>query len=310
MTRPGFGDAVQRHIEVDRKAHNADVDEARLPLKTSVGAIGVFDSGLGGLTVLRHLHQQLPHYDYLYLGDQARVPYGTRSFETVLRYTREGVSELFSRGCALVILACNTASAKALRSLQQEWLPSVAPDRRILGVLRPSTEEAGNFTRNGHLGILATPGTVLSNSYPIEIGHFFPKMNITQLACPLWVPLVEAGELDSNGTHFFVARDLQNLFQLDPQIDAVLLACTHYPLLMDVIRQHLPADISVIEQGPLIAEKLKNYLDRHPEIQSRCTTNGSMRFLTTDKAAGFWAKAALFGMHIDPHQVEEVHHFL
>jgi len=284
--------------------------EDQANLKTDVGPIGVFDSGLGGLTVLRQLHLRLPQYDYLYLGDQARVPYGTRSFETVLRYTREGVSELFSRGCTLVILACNTASAKALRSLQQQWLPDVAPDRRILGVLRPSTEEAGNFTRNGHLGILATPGTVLSDSYPKEIGRFFPNVHVTQRACPLWVPLVEAGELDSEGTRYFVSRDLQCLFQSDPKIDAVLLACTHYPLLMDVVRQHVPNGVAVIEQGPLIAEKLQSYLERHPGIRSRCTTNGTMRYLTTDKSEGFCEKASLFGMLIDPHQVEEVHHFL
>jgi glutamate racemase len=280
------------------------------PLQSGAGPIGVFDSGLGGLTVLRHLIRRLPQFDYLYLGDQARVPYGTRSFETVLRFTREGVSELFYRGCSLVILACNTASAKALRSLQQEWLPGVDPDRRILGVLRPSTEEAGNFTRNGHLGILATPGTVLSESYPIEIGHFFPEINVTQLACPLWVPLVEAGELDTEGTHYFVAQDLKRLFQSDPQIDAVLLACTHYPLLMDLIRRYVPKGVAVIEQGPLIAEKLQSYLERHPGIRSLCTTNGSLRYLTTDKRDGFCGKAGLFGMHIDPGQVEEVHHFL
>lgn len=284
--------------------------EDSLRRNAAAGPIGVFDSGLGGLTVLRHLNQHLPEYDYLYLGDQARVPYGTRSFETVLRYTREGVTELFRRGCSLVILACNTASAKALRSLQQEWLPSVAPERRILGVIRPTTEDAGLFTRNGHLGILATPGTIQSNSYPIEMGHFYPEINVTQLACPLWVPLVEAGELDSEGTHYFVARDLQHLFQLDPQIDAVLLACTHYPLLMDVVRQHVPTGVSIIEQGPLIAEKLKNYLDRHPEIRSRCTTNASLRYLTTDKRVGFCDKTSLFGMHINLQEVEEVHHFL
>ncbi|MBM3919166.1 MAG: glutamate racemase [Sphingomonadales bacterium] len=284
--------------------------DGQIPPAPAAGPIGVFDSGLGGLTVLRHLTRRQPLFDYLYLGDQARVPYGTRSFETVLRYTREGVSELFSRGCALVILACNTASAKALRSLQQEWLPTVAPDRKILGVLRPSTEEAGNFTRSGHLGILATPGTVISNSYPIEIGHFFPELTVTQHACPLWVPLVEVGELDSDGTRYFVDRDLRRLFDADPRIDAVLLACTHYPLLIDVIRRHAPNGVSIIEQGPLIAEKLNTYLERHPEIRSRCTTAGRVRYLTTDKREGFCEKASLFGMHIDPNQVEEVHHFL
>ncbi|MFZ9940266.1 MAG: glutamate racemase [Bacteroidia bacterium] len=274
------------------------------------GPIGVFDSGLGGLTILNQLTKRLPQFDYLYLGDQARVPYGTRSFETVLRYTKEGVTELFSRGCALVILACNTASAKALRSLQQEWLPAAAPDRRILGVLRPSTEEAGHFTHSGHLGILATPGTVLSNSYPIEISHFFPKLAVSQLACPLWVPLVEAGELHSEGTRFFVARDLKRLFERDPLIDAVLLACTHYPLLIDLVRSIVPHNVKIIEQGPLIAEKLQTYLEKHPEIRSRCTTKGTVRYITTDKKEGFCEKATLFGMAIEADQVEEAHHFL
>jgi len=256
-------------------------------LKTDVGPIGVFDSGLGGLTVLRQLHLRLPQYDYLYLGDQARVPYGTRSFETVLRYTREGVSELFSRGCTLVILACNTASAKALRSLQQQWLPDVAPDRRILGVLRPSTEEAGNFTRNGHLGILATPGTVLSDSYPKEIGRFFPNVHVTQRACPLWVPLVEAGELDSEGTRYFVSRDLQCLFQSDPKIDAVLLACTHYPLLRGILERVVGPGVKLVDSSEACAEALKTTEGSRKE-------KGELKIFLTDEPGPFLGRVESF----------------
>jgi glutamate racemase len=276
----------------------------------SIGPIGVFDSGLGGLTILRHLRGRLPQYDYLYLGDQARVPYGTRSFETVLRYTREGVEELMKRGCALVILACNTASAEALRSLQQHWLPLAAPDRRILGVLRPTTEVAGTFTRSGHLGILATNGTVQSNSYPIEIGRFFPQLKVTQLACPLWVSLVEAGETNSEGTLFFVNRDLRKLLALDPAIDAVLLACTHYPLLGGVLRYVAPAGVHFIEQGPLVAEKLVSYLNLHPEMEARCSKGGGVAYLTTDNRAAFCARAGFFGVDAPPEWVQEVHHFV
>lgn len=258
--------------------------------------IGVFDSGFGGLSILRELRKALPEYDFLYLGDNARAPYGSRTFDTIYRYTLEAVRALFDRGCPLVILACNTASARALRSIQQRDLPKMAPENRVLGIIRPTAEEAGNFSRSGHLGILGTVGTVESNSYPIEIGHFFPRLRVTQEACPLWATLVENGEIDSEGTHFFVKRNIDRLLSRDPQIDAILLACTHYPLLLPVIGRVVPSQIRVVSQGEIVARKTVDYLKRHPEMEKRLSRGGKVSFLTTDTPEFFAKGAAFFGV--------------
>lgn len=258
--------------------------------------IGVFDSGFGGLTILKDLQKVLPEYDYLYLGDNARAPYGSRSFETIYRYTLQAVRELFSRGCPLVILACNTASARALRSIQQDVLPFEFPDRRVLGIIRPTAEEAGNFSQTGHIGIFATAGTVSSGSYNIEINRFFPNLKVTQHACPMWVPLVEYGERGTEGAQFFVQKEVDALMKEDPEIDAVLLACTHYPLLEAEIRKALPAGVRPVFQGDIVAHKTVDYLKRHPEIENRLTKTGKTSFLTTDTAKFFEKGANLFGM--------------
>ena len=258
--------------------------------------IGVFDSGFGGLTILKNLQKALPQYDYLYLGDNARAPYGSRSFETIFRYTLQAVRELFSRGCPLVILACNTASAKALRSIQQDVLPYEFPDKRVLGIVRPTAEEIGRFSRSGHIGIFGTAGTVSSGSYLIEIKHFYPELQVTQHACPMWVPLVEYGERESEGAKFFVKKDIDALLAEDPEIDTLLLACTHYPLLEGAIRAALPEKVRLVFQGDIVAEKTVDYLRRHPEMENRLTKNGKTRFLTTDTAKFFEKGALLFGM--------------
>lgn len=258
--------------------------------------IGVFDSGFGGLTILRDLQKALPQYDYLYLGDNARAPYGSRSFETIYRYTLQAVRELFRRGCPLVILACNTASAKALRSIQQCVLPTEFPDRRVLGIVRPTAEEIGLFSKTGHIGILATTGTVSSGSYLLEIKHFFPELVVTQHACPMWVPIVEYGERGTEGARFFVKKEVDALMAEDPDIDTVLLACTHYPLLKDEIQAALPPHVRLVTQGSIVADKTVDYLNRHPEIENRLTKNGKRSFLTTDSAKFFEKGAFLFGM--------------
>lgn len=257
--------------------------------------IGVFDSGFGGLTILKELRKALPQYDFTYLGDNARAPYGTRSFETIYKYTLEAVEALFKMGCPLVILACNTASAKALRTIQQQDLPRIAPLNRVLGIVRPTAESIGNCTQTGHIGIFATPGTVSSESYLIEISHFFPELKVTQHACPLWVPLVENGELDSEGTRFFVRRDIERLLSQDPKIDTVLLACTHYPLLERIVRECLPPHVQLISQGKIVAERTVDYLLRHPEIDSRLGKSAKMEFFTTDTVEFFKKGAFLFG---------------
>ncbi|MFB2120239.1 glutamate racemase [Parapedobacter sp. 2B3] len=259
-----------------------------------MGPIGIFDSGYGGLTVFREIMRKLPQYDYVYLGDNARVPYGTRSFDTVYAYTKECVEKLFAMDCHLVVLACNTASAKALRTIQQRDLPKQAELRKVLGVIRPTTEVIGHYTETRHVGILATPGTVKSMSYPIEIRKFYPDISVFQQACPLWVPLVENGELDTPGTAYFVEREVNRLLQQSPRIDTVVLACTHYPLLYPLIRQFLPEHIGLLSQGELVAASLADYLERHPEVQKLCTTGGSTRFYTTDNAAGFEERAGIF----------------
>jgi glutamate racemase len=256
--------------------------------------IGIFDSGYGGLTVLSEIVNLLPEYDYCYLGDNARGPYGTRSFAAVYKYTREAVSWLFSKHCHLVILACNTASAKALRSIQQNDIVRIAPKRRVLGVIRPLTERAGILTKNGHIGLLATNGTVRSESYSIEINRFSPHVKLSQEACPLWVPIVENMELNNDGTQFFVKRHIDSLLKKDPEIDTVILGCTHYPLLEPLIRESLPAHIAIVNQGRIIAEQLMDYLRRHPDIDKKCTRKGKRIFFTTESPEVFDSPASRF----------------
>jgi glutamate racemase len=256
--------------------------------------IGVFDSGYGGLTVLKELVKQLPQYDYLYLGDNARAPYGTRSFETVYKYTLECVQWLIDQGCPLIILACNTASAKALRTIQQNDLEKINPDVRVLGVIRPTAEVIGNYSTSKHIGILATKGTVDSQSYVLEIEKFFPDVKVTQEACPMWVPLIENNEHLSEGADYFVKKHLNNLLEKDPDIDAVLLGCTHYPLLDEKIKQYLPSQIQMLSQGGIVAESLEGYLIRHPEIENKISKDQQQVFYTTDSAEDFNKKAATF----------------
>ncbi|WP_080056191.1 glutamate racemase [Spirosoma aerolatum] len=261
--------------------------------------IGVFDSGYGGLTILREIVKTLPQYDYIYLGDNARTPYGTRSFETVYHYTLECVRHLFDRGCRLVILACNTASAKALRNIQQLDLPTLAPGpdgpaRRVLGVIRPTTEVIGNYSKTGSVGILATRGTVTSESYVVEIEKAFPTVKVFQEACPMWVPLVENGEYDHPGADYFVKQHLDRLLLKSTDIDTILLACTHYPLLLEKIRQYAPANATILSQGGIVAESLADYLVRHPEIETQCSKHAQRAFLTTDSTEDFDRQATIF----------------
>lgn len=256
--------------------------------------IGVFDSGYGGLTVLKEIVTKLPQYDYIYLGDNARSPYGNRSFDTVYHYTLECVKWFFKQGCPLVVLACNTASAKALRTIQQNDLPEIAPDKRVLGVIRPTTEIIGNFSETGSVGILATNGTVASRSYPVEIDKFFPGLKVYQEACPMWVPLVENNEYDSHGADFFIKKNLHSLFEKGENIDVVLLACTHYPLLKEKIEEHLPVGVKLLSQGEIVADSLSDYLRRHPEIESLCSKNGRKVFYTTDATEDFDNHATTF----------------
>ncbi len=256
--------------------------------------IGVFDSGYGGLTVLKEIVQLLPEYDYLYLGDNARAPYGPRSFETVYQYTLQSVKWFFDQGCELVILACNTASAKALRTIQQKDLPKIDSQKRVLGVIRPSTEIIGTVSASGEIGILGTSGTVISNSYPIEIQKFFPEIKVFQEACPMWVPLIENGEYNQPGADYFVQKYLQQLLQQSPKIDTILLACTHYPLLIDKIRQFTPAKINIVSQGEIVAKSLALYLENHRDLADLCSKNGEIQFFTTDSASDFDNHASLF----------------
>lgn len=263
-------------------------------MTTKAAPIGIFDSGYGGLTVFKEIVKQLPAYDYIYLGDNARVPYGTRSFETVYRYTLECVEQLFGMGCRLVILACNTASAKALRSIQQNDLPKSQELRRVLGVIRPTAEIVGSYTRSGKVGILATPGTVSSGSYVIEIQKFFPGIEVFQEACPMWVPLVENNEFNSPGADYFIQKNLNSLLDKSPDIDTVVLACTHYPLLISKIRHFLPSHIEIVSQGKLVAQSLQDYLNRHAEIEALCSDEGTIRYFTTESSDNFNDKAAIF----------------
>lgn len=268
--------------------------------KEKPGKIGVFDSGYGGLTILKEIRKRLPEYEYLYLGDNARAPYGNRSFDIVYDFTREAVEELFARGCHLVILACNTASAKALRSVQQQVLPEKYPERRVLGVIRPTVEILGTITDTRHVGLFATPGTANSHSYRMELEKMWPDVRITEMACPMWVPLVEAGEADGPGADYFVKKYVDQLLESDPEIDTIVLGCTHYPLLLPKIRQYVREDIRILPQGEIVAESLADYLQRHPEMEEKCLKGGGVEFLTTENEDKFDSLASLF-------MEEEVH---
>ena len=258
------------------------------------GPIGVFDSGYGGLTILSQIRERMPEYDFLYLGDNARTPYGTRSFEVVYEFTSQAVRTLFDMGCQLVILACNTASAKALRTIQQIDLPKIDPRKRVLGIIRPTVEYLGDITSTRHVGILATSGTIKSQSYPLEIKKLFPDITVSGEACPMWVPLVENNEAQSEGTDYFVGRHIDNLLAKDDKIDTIILGCTHYPILYDKIRRHTPEHIKVITQGEYVGRSLMNYLERHPEMDVLCTKQGTCRFLTTESVEIFRQYASIF----------------
>lgn len=258
------------------------------------GPIGVFDSGYGGLTILDKIRERMPQYDYLYLGDNARTPYGTRSFEIVYEFTLQAVRKLFELGCPLVILACNTASAKALRTIQQVNLPQLDASRRVLGVIRPTAECIGGLTRSRHVGILATAGTIKSESYVLEVRKLFPDVVVTGEACPMWVPLVENNEYASLGSDYFVQKHIRRLLERDPEIDTLILGCTHYPLLLPKIRQFTPSGVRIVAQGEYVAHSLQDYLARHPEMDLRCTRGGTCRFLTTESRAKFQESATVF----------------
>lgn len=259
-----------------------------------ISPIGVFDSGFGGLSILREIRRVLPQYDYVFLGDNARAPYGTRSFQLVYEFTLQAVKYLFDQGCQLVILACNTASAKALRTIQQRDLPLIDPSRRVLGVIRPTVEAVGEISATGHIGVFGTPGTIASGSYNIEIAKLYPEFKVYGHACPMWVPLVENCESDGDGADYFVKKDVDALLAMGADIDTVILGCTHYPLLLDKIKKYTPAGVNVVAQGDIVAHSLENYLYRHPEMDNRCSKGGTCRYLTTDDAAKFSSMASIF----------------
>ncbi len=261
---------------------------------SSPAPIGIFDSGVGGLTVLKNIRKELPQYDYIYLGDNARAPYGTRSFEVIYQYTLEAVEKLFGMGCHLVVLACNTASAKALRTIQQNDLPKIAPNKRVLGVIRPTTENVHLYTKSKHVGILATQGTVKSDSYVIEINKFSPDIIVSQEACPMWVPLVEGNEYKTEGGAYFIKKHIENIFQKDPLIDTLVLGCTHYPILVNEIKKYVPAHVTILSQGEIVAQQLKNYLHRHPEMDDKCSKSGTINYYTTEDPLSFEEKAGIF----------------
>ena len=258
------------------------------------GPIGVFDSGYGGLTILSKIREALPEYDYIYLGDNARTPYGTRSFEIVYEFTLQAVNKLFEMGCHLVILACNTASAKALRTIQMNDLPNIDPDRRVLGVIRPTAECIGSMTQTRHVGILATAGTIKSESYPLEVHKLFEDIKVSGEACPMWVPLVENNEANSEGADFFIRKYIDNLLAKDRQIDTLVLGCTHYPILLPKIQKFIPQGVKVVAQGEYVATSLKDYLHRHPEMEMKCTREGKCRFYTTEAEDKFIESASMF----------------
>lgn len=263
-------------------------------MNNTYSPIGIFDSGYGGLTILKQLRNHLPQYDFLYLGDNARAPYGPRSFDVVYEFTSQAVMKLFEMGCHLVILGCNTASAKALRTIQQNDLPITYPDRRVLGVIRPTVEVIGSLTKSRHVGIVATEGTVRSESYQLEIGKFYPDITVTGQPCPLWAAIVEAGEAESDGAAFFVKKRIDQLLEKDPEIDAIILGCTHYPLLMNALKKAVPEHIRIIPQGEYVAASLEDYLSRHPEIDANCSKNGMTTYYTTESPERFKECAAMF----------------
>ena len=267
-------------------------------LPSNPGPIGIFDSGYGGLTILHGLRQLLPQYDYMYLGDNARAPYGSRSFEVVYKFTRQAVLKLFSMGCHLVILGCNTASAKALRSIQQRDIPELDPTRRVLGIIRPTAEVIGNITKSNHVGLLATEGTIKSQSYDLEIAKLWPDIKVSGVACPLWAAIVEAGEADSPGADYFVKKRIDQLMRLDPLIDTVILGCTHYPLLMSSVVKNIPDGVRIMAQGSYVADSLADYLQRHPEMEQNITKGGKCRYLTTESEERFSETARIF-LHED-----------
>ena len=267
-------------------------------LSSEAGPIGIFDSGYGGLTILHGIRQLLPQYDFLYLGDNARAPYGPRSFDVVYEFTRQAVVRLFEMGCHLVILGCNTASAKALRTIQQNDLPQLDPTRRVLGIIRPTAEGIGQLTTSRHVGVLATEGTIKSESYTLEIQTLHPDIVVSGVACPFWVPLVEYNEADSPGADYFVKKRIDQLMLLDPEIDAIILGCTHYPLLMPKIVKYVNPGIRIVPQGEYVAESLKDYFLRHPEMEEKCTKNGRVQYLTTENPDKFKESAQLF-LHED-----------
>ena len=261
---------------------------------TAHGPIGVFDSGYGGLTILEKIREKMPEYDYIYLGDNARTPYGTRSFEVVYEFTLQAVEKLFHLGCPLVILACNTASAKALRTIQQINLPVIDPNRRVLGVIRPTAECIGQLTQTRHVGILATTGTIKSDSYKLEVNKLYPDVTVVGEACPMWVPLGENNEYHSEGADYFVQKHIHQLLEKDPEIDTLILGCTHYPLLIEKIRQFTPSHIRIVPQGEYVAHSLQDYLKRRPEMDIRCTKEGTCHFLTTESETKFEESASIF----------------
>ena len=263
-------------------------------LPSNPGPIGIFDSGYGGLTILHGLRQLLPQYDYMYLGDNARAPYGSRSFEVVYKFTRQAVLKLFSMGCHLVILGCNTASAKALRSIQQRDIPELDPTRRVLGIIRPTAEVIGNITKSNHVGLLATEGTIKSQSYDLEIAKLWPDIKVSGVACPLWAAIVEANEADSPGADYFVKKRIDQLMLKDADIDTIILGCTHYPLLMSSIVKNLPDGVRVVPQGMYVAESLKNYLKRHQDVDKMITQGGTCQYLTTESEEKFKESAQIF----------------
>ena len=266
----------------------------------SMSPIGIFDSGYGGLTILHGVRHLLPEYDYLYLGDNARAPYGPRSFDVVYEFTRQAVIKLFDMGCQLVILGCNTASAKALRTIQQVDLPKIDPERRVLGIIRPTAEVIGQLTKSRHVGVLATEGTIKSESYNLEIQKLYPDIVVSGVACPFWVPLVEYNEADSPGADYFVKKRIDQLMRLDPNIDAIILGCTHYPLLMPKIVKYVEPGIRIIPQGEYVAESLKNYFLRHPEMEQKCSKGGNVEYLTTENPDKFRESAQIFlHEHVD-----------
>lgn len=274
-------------------------------MANDIGPIGVFDSGYGGLTILRQIRSLMPQYDFLYLGDNARAPYGERSFEVVYEFTRQAVRYLFQQGCHLIILACNTASAKALRTIQQVDLKKIDPKRRVLGVIRPTVEVVGSLSKTRHVGIMATDGTIRSQTYELEIAKQSPDIKVTGEACPMWVPLVENDEYDSPGADYFVRERIESLLSRDPLIDNVILGCTHYPLLIGKIQKFMPEGVNIIEQGGYVAQSLKDYLSRHPEIEERVTKGSSVRLLTTERAELFREKATIFmGEDIEAQRIQ------